>query len=89
MTFSLAFYLTDLWLIIVGILATLMIAGEIGWRIGRHRPAQDASLRTLVGGIAGATLALMGLLLGFTLSMAISRYDARRAVIVTIPNPPG
>jgi hypothetical protein len=39
-----------------------------------------------VGGIAAATLGLLGLLLGFALSMAISRHDARRAVIVDEAN---
>ena len=86
MTFSLAFYLTNHWLIAGGILLVLVIAGEIGWRVGRsERPESDA-LRALVGNISTAVLGFLGLLVGFTLSMAISRFDARRAGIVDEAN---
>ncbi len=49
-----------------------------GWRRG--------PLRTLMSGIGAATLGLLGLLLGFALSMAIARWDTRRAVIVDESN---
>ena len=39
-----------------------------------------------MNGIGAATLGLLGLLLGFTLSMAIARWDARRDVIVNESN---
>jgi hypothetical protein len=86
MSFSLAFYLTNHWLIAGCILVTLLVASELGWRVGHGGRIEDDALRTLVGGIAAAALGLLGLLLGFTLSMAISRYDARRAVIVDEAN---
>ena len=86
MTFGLAFHLTDLWLIAGSILLVLLAAGEIGWRIGHRGRAESETLRALVGGIAAATLGFLGLLLGFSLSMAISRFDARRAVIVDEAN---
>jgi hypothetical protein len=86
MSFSLAFYLTSHWLIAGCILVTLLVAGEVGWRVGHGGRVEDDALRALVGGIAAATLGLLGLLLGFTLSMAIGRYDARRTVIVDEAN---
>jgi len=85
-SFSLAFYLTSQWWIAGGILVTLLVAGELAWRVGHGGRAETEALRSLVGGIAAATLGMLGLLLGFTLSMAISRYDARRAVIVDEAN---
>lgn len=86
MSVSLAFYLTPIWQIAGGILVVLAAAGEWGWRLGHARRDLDDPLRTLVGGVAAATLGLLGLLLGFTLSMAISRFDARRAVVVDEAN---
>jgi hypothetical protein len=84
--FSLAFYLTNQWVLAAGLLVTFLVAGEVGWRVGHGGRIEDDALRSLVGGVAAATLGLLGLLLGFTLSMAISRYDARRAVIVEEAN---
>jgi hypothetical protein len=86
MDFSLAFYLTDLWLIAGGTLLTLLVASEAGWRLGRRAHVEDEATRALVGGVAAATLGLLGLLLGFALSMAITRFDARRSVIVDEAN---
>lgn len=65
----------------------LIYAGsEFGYRIGKKRDGVPETLRSLIGGIGGATLGLLGLLLGFTLSMAISRWDARHDVIVDEAN---
>jgi hypothetical protein len=50
-------------------------------RSRRRRVAAHAG-----GGLAAATIGFLGLLLGFALSMAISRFDARRAVIVDEAN---
>lgn len=84
--FNLVFYLTSQWLVVGLALAAFVVAGEIGWRIGRARRSDDEHLRALVGGVAAATLGLLGLLLGFALSMAIGRFDARREVIVREAN---
>lgn len=86
MTFDLAFHLTDLRVILAGTLVTLLLAGEIGWRIGDRGVQKNEALRTLIGGVAAATIGFLGLLLGFTLSVAMTRYDARRAVIVDEAN---
>jgi hypothetical protein len=85
-TFSLAFYLTPILVIGGAAFVVLLVASEIGWRLGHGGDVENDSFRTLVGGIAGATLGILGLLLGFTLSMAIARFDARRAVIVDEAN---
>ena len=55
-----------------------------------------ARLRTALGGSAGdnpvegyllsATVALLGLLIAFTFSLAVSRFDARRAMVVAEAN---
>jgi hypothetical protein len=71
--------------IVTGLLfAALLTAYLVGLMIGRNRP-QDS--RTPIGGrITDSTLALMGLLLGFSFAMALSKYDRRRDMVVTDAN---
>ena len=81
-----AFYLIDHRLIALAMLMVLAAACEIGYRTGSRKQAASDSFRSLMNGIGAATLGLLGLLLGFTLSMAIARWDARRDVIVNESN---
>jgi hypothetical protein len=85
-TFALAFYLTPIPVIAGATFVVLLIASEVGWRLGHGSDRENNSFRTLLSTISGATLGILGLLLGFTLSMAIARYDARRTVIVDEAN---
>ena len=80
------FYLIDHRLIALVMLIVLAAACEIGYRAGSRKQATSDSFRSLMNGIGAATLGLLGLLLGFTLSMAIARWDARRDVIVNESN---
>ena len=66
--------------------AVLLAAGEIGYQLGSARVDAPDSLRSLMSGTGAATLGLLGLLLGFALSMAIARWDIRRDVIVDESN---
>lgn len=86
MSFNMGFCLVDHRLITLAMVVLLAAAGEIGFRRGvRKRDAKD-SFRSLMSGTGGAMLGLLGLLLGFTLSMAVSRWDTRRDVIVNEAN---
>jgi len=80
------FYQIDHRLIAVAMLAVLLMASEVGYRLGSARDDAPDSLRTLMSGTGAATLGLLGLLLGFALSMAIARWDIRRDVIVEESN---
>jgi hypothetical protein len=80
------FYLIDHRLIALGMLAVRLAACEIGYRLGKARVDAQESLRSLMSGTGAATLGLLGLLLGFALSMAIARWDTRRDVIVEESN---
>ena len=80
------FYLIDHRLLALAMVALLLAACEIGYRLGLARAGAPDSLRTLMSGIGGAMLGLLGLLLGFALSMAISRWDIRRDVIIEEAN---
>jgi len=86
MNFDQSFYLIDHRLIALVMLALLAAAGEIGFRSGsRKRDSQD-SYRSLVSGTSAAMLGLLALLLGFTLSMGVSRLEDRRDVIINESN---
>ena len=86
MSFSTGFYLIDHHLIALAMILLLAASGEIGYRLGcRGRESPD-SFRSLMTGTGAAMLGLLGLLLGFSLSMAVSRWDARHDVLVNEAN---
>ena len=80
------FYWMDHRLIVLAMVAALLVASAIGHRLGARSVRASDSRLSLMSGIGVAMLGLLGLLLGFTLSMAIARYDARRDVIVSESN---
>jgi len=86
MSFDKAFYLIDHRLIALAMVVLLVAAGEIGYRRGLFRRQSKESVRSLMSGTGAAMLGLLGLLLGFTLAMAVSRWDERRDVIVDEAN---
>ncbi|MEG9435463.1 hypothetical protein JAO29_04705 [Edaphobacter sp. HDX4] len=55
----------------------LWIAARVGEHL-RHRYGLDEDSRTDFGIVEGATLTLLGLIIGFSFSMAIARYDQRK-----------
>jgi hypothetical protein len=65
-------------LILVGSLVVFGATTWLGFGLGRRRPtAQDGS-DTDFTFVLGGTLTLLGLLAGFTFSMAVGRYDQRK-----------
>lgn len=56
----------------------LWLAARIGWSFRRSQLALDDELREDFGFILAATLTLLGLIIGFSFSMATSRYDQRK-----------
>jgi len=68
----------------------LAVCAEIGVRLGlRVHASRDAARKGTIGGIQAAVLGLLGLLLGFTFAMAVSRFDTRRALVVQDANAVG
>jgi hypothetical protein len=59
-------------------LAILWFCAWLGAALIRRRGALTESAREDFGVILAATLTLLGLIIGFTFSMAISRYDLRK-----------
>ena len=73
-------------------LSILLFLGMLGCiEIGRHigkrwRASEGDAAVSGTGGIEGAVLALLGLLLAFTFNGASARFDARRALIIEETN---
>lgn len=86
MQFDLNFYLIDHRLLALAMVAVLVVIIEIVYRAGAHWKDATDSVRSQVSGIGAAMLGILGVLLGFTLSMAIARWDVRRDVIVKESN---
>ena len=60
---------------------------EIGRRFGRREIARDGEkAHTGLGAVEGALFGLLGLLIAFSFSGAMSRFDARRHLIVDEAN---
>jgi len=73
----------ELWLIVAAVVFAFVCGGY--W-IGRLLRKHAETLREPVGTIQGALLALVGLVLAFGLTLAIGRYDSRRAAVVDDAN---
>jgi hypothetical protein len=73
------------WLIGLLFLALMVVACETGYRLGLRSKAAEKT-RALVPTVAGSILALLGLLLGFSMSMSVSRYDTRRRLVLEEAN---
>lgn len=65
-------------LVFVVTFAALWLAGRIGVAFRQRREEMPADEHEDFGVIVAATLTLLGLIIGFTFSMAISRYDQRK-----------
>jgi hypothetical protein len=76
-----------LWAVFAVSLAFILLAAEMGYRLGqmRHRHA-DHEKEPTVGGIVAAELGLLAFLLAFTFSLAASRFEARRETLLDEAN---
>jgi len=83
------FYNIPFWVIGLGILAILLLAAEIGFRIGLWRKWRHQETDVDLGGggvVLTSMLALMGLILAFTYSYSSSRFEARKQAIILEAN---
>ena len=60
---------------------------EVGYRVARYRRRRsEEEKETTVGAMVGATLGLLAFMLAFTFSLAASRFDDRRQVVLEESN---
>jgi hypothetical protein len=71
--------MTDVPVVIFAVaLAVLWLSAEGGAYLGKRRRKLDEDTRQDYSVILTATLTLLGLIIGFTFSMAVTRYDQRK-----------
>jgi hypothetical protein len=87
---ELPFIFRNQWMFGLFVAAVLLGLAELGYRVGlRLFAAKDEARRSQISGVQGAILGLLGLLLGFTFSMAVNRYETRRALVLQEANAVG
>lgn len=74
------------WIVLPILVVVLLGLSEFGWRVGlAHSRAKPKETKD-GGSVPAAVLTLLGLLLGFTFAMAVSRHDTRRELVVQEAN---
>jgi ABC-type multidrug transport system fused ATPase/permease subunit len=68
------------------LIAVLAVSVAIGVLVGRAMRDRPGTRHEPAGVVQGALLGLVGLLLAFGLSMAVGRYESRRALVVQEAN---
>ena len=80
------FYSLPTWAIALLLMAVVGAATAAGYAIGRFLRRHHETLKEPFGVLQGAFLGIVGLLLAFGLSLALGRYEDRRAATVTEAN---
>jgi hypothetical protein len=75
-----------IWIFFVICLVVLWAGILVGIRLHEARARVIESEDKIITVLEGALLTLFGLLMGFTFSMAVSRYDMRKLLVVTEAN---
>jgi uncharacterized membrane protein (Fun14 family) len=74
-------------LIVAILLVALVLAVEVGYRLGRRsRARSDEASRSHVGSVQASLLGVLALVLGFTFSLSLQRYDSRSEAVVDEAN---
>lgn len=75
-------------ILIAGVLlCAILAANEAGYRLGRWRRARfDIGVKAQTNAIQAAMLGLLALLLGFTFTMALQRFDNRSEAMINEAN---
>jgi hypothetical protein len=80
-----------LWVVYIGTVVAVLLAAEIGFRIGlwakRRDPASKKS--AMAGAVVGGMLGLMAFLLAFCIGIVINQHNGRKAMVVTEANSVG
>lgn len=69
------------------LLVLIIVANEAGYRTGLFVQGRSTSdSKTLTGSVQASVLGMLALLLGFTFSMSMQRYDARHQALISETN---
>ena len=79
--------LFPLWTILPITIGVSLLSVELGYRLARYLQRESQQEKEApVGGMVGATLALLALMLAFTFGLAGSRFEERRQVVLSEAN---
>lgn len=73
--------------IAIALFIAIILFNEMGFRVGRyHQDNNDAEVKALTGSVQASVLGLLALLLGFTFSMSMQRFDNRSMALIDEAN---
>jgi hypothetical protein len=73
--------------IAITLFLAMLLFNEIGFQVGRFvQEHTDSEVKTLTGSIQASVLGLLALMLGFTFSMSMQRYDSRSMALIEEAN---
>jgi hypothetical protein len=75
-----------LWALLAVVLLIVLLSVECGYRLGKRVGRPDQEQDSPLDEMVGATLGLLAFLLAFTFSLAASRYDTRRQLLLDEAN---
>jgi hypothetical protein len=76
-----------LWGIFVATIAVVLFSVEVGFRLARYQSPRSEEVRKApIAEIVTAMLGLLAFMLGFTFSLAASRFDVRRTLVLEESN---
>ncbi len=73
-------------LVAIGIFAGVLLSLRAGRALGERAIGRHGSIGSTIGSLEAAVFALLGLLIAFTFSGALTRFDGRRAQVVQEAN---
>ncbi|QPG06661.1 DUF4239 domain-containing protein [Salinimonas marina] len=74
-------------LIVAVLFSAIVLTNEVGFRLGRFvQRHTDEEVKSYTGSIQASILGLLALLLGFTFSMAMQRFDQRSMALIDEAN---
>jgi hypothetical protein len=75
------------WVIAFLLLVLMLAVNELGFRLGRHAESKTTEkTKSEISVVAGSIVGVLGLLLGFTMSMAVARFEARKELVLDEAN---
>ena len=79
------------WVVYLGTVAVVLVAAEIGFRIGIGLQRQDSSSEgtPITGAVVGGMLGLMAFLMAFSIGIVIGQHNERKTMVVTEANAVG
>ena len=80
-----------IWAVYVGTVVVVLVAAEIGFRIGLWLQRRDptSGQRQMTGAVVGGLLGLMAFLLAFSIGIVINQHNGRKSMVVTEANAVG